>query len=174
MDKMRFPIGSFQAKSSMSQEERTQIIDQIAGLCVTLRNTLSEMTNDQLQTPYRPDGWTVQQVVHHMVDNDMNAYLRLKRALTEEEPLSDSYREDLWAELNDYQELPIANSLSLMELLHERLITLLRNLKLEDWKRGLRTRVLGSITVEIALQRFVWHNRHHTAQIQYLKDRMNW
>lgn len=174
MDNIRYPLGQFVLKSHLSEEERNQIIQQISGVSLTLTDTLKGLTEDQLQTPYRPGGWTVQQVVHHMADNDMNAYLRLKRALTEVEPLSDTYREDLWAELSDYKDVPIETSISLMGLLHSRLTILLRGLQADDFARTLRTQVLGSITIEIALQRFVWHNSHHIAQIQSLKERMDW
>ncbi|MCL6603682.1 MAG: putative metal-dependent hydrolase [Paenibacillus sp.] len=171
MDNIRYPLGQFVPKSHLSEEERNQIIQQISGVSLTLKDTLKGLTEDQLQTPYRAGGWTVQQVVHHMADNDMNAYLRLKRALTEVEPLSDSYREDLWAELSDYKDVPIETSISLMELLHSRLTILLRGLQADDFARTLRTQVLGSITIEIALQRFVWHNYHHIAQIQSLRKK---
>ena len=106
--------------------------------------------------------------------NDMNAYLRLKRALTEEEPLSNSYREELWAELGDYMETPIETSILLLESLHSRLYILLIRMKPVEFTRTLRTQALGVITIDTALQRFVWHNRHHIAQIQTLIDRMRW
>ncbi|WP_371822867.1 DinB family protein [Cohnella sp. LGH] len=102
----------------------------------------------------------------------MNAYLRFKRALTEEEPLASSYREDLWAELPDYRKLPPEHSLLLLEILHARFATLLADLEPAAFRRKLRTQVLGSVTLDVALQRFVWHNRNHRAQIEvYLNGR---
>ncbi|MNP71499.1 putative metal-dependent hydrolase YfiT [compost metagenome] len=104
----------------------------------------------------------------------MNAYIRLKRALTEEEPQATSYREDLWGELNDYKETPISISISLLESIHYRLIKILEGLKPEDYNRRFSTQVLGLISVDTALQRFIWHNNHHTAQIKELRRRMQW
>jgi hypothetical protein len=174
VDKVRYPIGHFVPISNLSVEERNKFIKQISEISQSLRNILKDLNYDQLQTPYRLGGWTSQQVVHHLADNDMNAYIRLKRALTEDEPLSDSYREDLWAELSDYKDVPIETSLSLLEALHSRLIILLYGLNPDDFHRRLKTQVLGVITVDIALQRFVWHNRHHISQINSLKERMGW
>lgn len=166
MNKVQFPIGQFVLIPNPSVEERLNFIDQIPGITMTLRNLLKDITPKQLHTSYRPDGWTIQQIVHHLADNDMNAYLRFKRALTEDEPLSDSYREDLWAELSDYKDVPIETSLLLLETLHSRFLTLLNGLSPEAFNRRLRTQVLGLITMDTALQRFIWHNQHHISQIR--------
>jgi hypothetical protein len=174
VDKLRYPIGHFVPIPNPSVEERNNCIKQIPDISKSLRDMLKNFNLDQLQTPYRTSGWTIQQVVHHLADNDMNAYLRLKRALTEDEPLSDSYREDLWAELSDYKDVPIENSLSILEMLHSRLIILLSSLSADDFNRRLKTQALGVITIDIALQRFVWHNWHHISQIRYLKDCNGW
>lgn len=174
MDKIRYPIGHFVPISNLSGKERNNCIKQLSGISQSLRDILKELNIDQLQTPYRPGGWTIQQVVHHLADNDMNAYIRLKRALTEDDPHSDSYREDLWAELSDYKDVPIETSLSILEALHSRIIILLNSLSPVDFNRRLITKVLGVITIDIALQRFVWHNEHHISQIKSLKDRMGW
>lgn len=109
-----------------------------------------------------------------MADNDMNAYIRFKRALTEDEPMGGSYREDIWAELSDYKDVHIENSLFLMETLHIRFLILLDGLKPDDFRRKLNTQVLGKISLDIALQRFVWHNQHHISQIQSLIRSMGW
>jgi hypothetical protein len=174
VDKLRYPIGHFVPVPNPSAEERNICIKQIPDISKSLRDILKHLNLDQLETPYRPSGWTIQQVVHHLADNDMNAYLRLKRALTEDEPLADSYREDLWAELNDYKDVPIETSISLLEALHSRLVILLNSLSPVDFNRTLKTQLLGVITVDIALQRFVWHNRHHISQISSLKERNGW
>jgi len=174
MDPIRFPIGQFEPIPKLSFEERSSFITQIPEVTRTLLNLLVHLGEDQLQTPYRPDGWTIQQIVHHLADNDMNAYIRYKRALTEDEPLSDSYREDLWAELRDYKDVSIETSLILLEALHRRFFTLLNGLNSDDFNRKLRTRLLGTITLDTALQRFIWHNRHHIAQIQSLIERNGW
>lgn len=173
-DQTRFPIGRFEPIPAPSSEERQSFIIQIPDITITLRHTVTNLTLDQLQTPYRPEGWTIQQVVHHMADNDMNAYLRFKRALTEDEPLAHSYREDLWAELNDYKDVPIETSILLLESLHSRFLSVLNGMNRDEYQRKLKTQLLGSITLDIALQRFVWHNRHHIAQITSLIKRNGW
>lgn len=174
VDKSRFPMGHFEPILNPSLEVRTFYIHQIPDITKNLRVLLKSLHIDQLQAPYRHDGWTIQQIVHHLADNDMNAYLRFKSALTEVEPLADSYREDLWANLSDYRDVHIEASLSLLEALHSRFIILLHGLSPDDFNRKLRTQVLGSITLDTALQRFVWHNRHHISQIESLILRKGW
>lgn len=170
---IRFPLGSFEPKVEPTLEERQSFIQQIPSIVPTLRQIIMKCPLSQLHMPYREEGWSIQQIVHHLADNDMNAYLRFKRALTEEEPMANSYREDLWAELSDYTEVPIENSLTLLETLHFRFLILLKDLQPEDFKRTMRTQVFGSITLDIALQRFVWHNQHHIAQITSILNREN-
>jgi uncharacterized damage-inducible protein DinB len=174
VDIFKFPIGDFVPILEPTNEERIDLINQIPQISRFLRDILKNLSFEQLQTPYRPGGWTIQQVVHHMADNDMNAYIRLKRALTENEPQTSSYREDLWADLHDYKLVPSEISLSLLEALHRRLFVLLEGINSEDFCRRFHTILLGEITVDTALQRFVWHNRHHTAQIKSIIDRMGW
>lgn len=169
-DRSRFPIGLFRYVEG-SVEIRKQYGEQIRTLVPELRGVLAELGEERLDAAYRPGGWTIRQVIHHMADNDMNAYIRLRRALTEEEPVAASYREDLWAGLHDYRETPVEISLQLLEALHTRIVYLIRDLTPEDYTRGFTTQALGGITVDIALQRFVWHNRHHMAQIKHLNHK---
>ncbi|MDO3676922.1 YfiT family bacillithiol transferase [Paenibacillus ehimensis] len=173
-DILRYPIGQFTPRAVTSEEERNNYTKEIGELVPSLRKIVRDLNEDQLQTPYRSGGWTVRQVVHHMADNDINAYLRLKRGLTEEEPMASSYRPNVWAELNDYKETPIEISLVLLESLHHRLIHVIYGLKPADYNRRFNTEVLGWITVDVAIQRLIWHNKHHTSHIQSLAERMNW
>ncbi|MCM3259111.1 putative metal-dependent hydrolase [Paenibacillus lautus] len=168
---IRYPLGSFEPLVEPTLEDRQKFMQQIPSIVPTLRQIIMKCPLSQLHMPYREGGWSIQQIVHHLADNDMNAYLRFKRALTEDEPLASSYREDLWAELSDYTEVPVENSLSLLETLHFRFLILLKDLHPEDFKRTMRTQVLGSFTLDIALQRFVWHNQHHIAQIRSIVNR---
>jgi DinB superfamily len=138
MDHIRFPIGQFESIMNLSCEERIKFINQIPEFASTLREILQNLKSEQINIPYRQDGWTIKQIVHHLADNDMNAYIRFKRALTEEEPMGSSYREDLWAELCDYRDVPIENSLVLMETLHSRFLILLNGLKPDDFNRKLK------------------------------------
>ncbi|WP_338043983.1 DinB family protein [Paenibacillus lutrae] len=127
MDRFRYPIGLFEPVPNPTSQQRKKWIEDIAAIPGILRHTVHDLTSEQLLTPYRPGGWTVQQVIHHMADNDMNAFLRFKRALTEDLPAASSYREDLWAELNDYS-APVETSLVLLESLHSRFAVLLHSL----------------------------------------------
>ncbi|WP_127532177.1 YfiT family bacillithiol transferase [Paenibacillus kobensis] len=174
MDLLRYPLGRFESLVEVTAEERLNFIQQVPELAKQLRAMVSGLSHEQLQTPYRGGGWTIQQVVHHMADNDMNAVHRFKRALTEDAPLASSYREDSWAELDDYLRVPVSVSLSLLEALHCRFYVVLSSMNDNGFGRTLTTQLLGSITLDTALQRFVWHNRHHMAQIQSLIERSGW
>ncbi|MCM3783464.1 putative metal-dependent hydrolase [Neobacillus mesonae] len=166
MDHLRYPIGQFEPIRQLSDEARQDFIHQLPEVSIKLRRLTRHLNSDQFLTPYRPEGWNIQQVIHHMADNDMNAYIRFKRALTEAEPVASSYREDLWAELEDYKAFSAEESIHLLEILHKRFFVLLISLVPDDFRRKLRTDALGTITLDTALQRLLWHNRHHTAQIE--------
>lgn len=174
MDRLSYPIGPFIAVQEMNEERRKQVIDSIAEIPNRLRQAVNGLGIDQLATPYRSRGWTVQQVVHHLADAEMNAYIRFKRGLTEESPLAGTFREDLWAELGDYQDVPIETSISLLEALHTRFVKLLPKLKPSDFERLVTSPTHGDMTLDVAIQRFSWHARHHIAQITSLRDRMGW
>ncbi|MEW9697589.1 YfiT family bacillithiol transferase [Paenibacillus sp. SI8] len=174
MEKLRYPIGQFEPILNPSIEVRKNVVNRIPEITITLRSLLKDLKHDQLHIPYRPGGWTIQQIVHHLADNDMNAYLRFKRAMTEDEPLADSYREDLWAELIDYKITPVESSIVLLEVLHSRFLDLINGLNPSDFNKVLRTQVLGKITLDTALQRFAWHNQHHISQIKSLIDSKGW
>lgn len=154
--------------------QREAWIQSIADFPRLLRRTVSHLNEEQLNTPYRPGGWTIRQVVHHMADNDMNAYIRFKRGLTEESPLAGSYEQDLWAGQADYRNAPIELSLVLLEALHQRFAVLLRSLSPEDFQRTLTSPSHGVMTLDIALQRYDWHGKHHLDQIRSLLERMGW
>lgn len=173
MEQIRYPIGQFQLIENPTPEDRNRWISEIRDLPLILRQTVHNLTEEQLHKPYRPDGWTVCQVVHHMADNDMNAYIRFKRALTEDNPIASSYREDLWAELSDYR-TPIETSLVLIDSIHNRFVGLLRSLHLSDFQKIFTSPTHGQMNLDAAIQRYAWHDRHHTAQIASLKERERW
>ncbi|SFL65698.1 DinB superfamily protein [Paenibacillus sp. 1_12] len=174
MDLWSYPLGKFIPEEHPTPELRITWMEDIAQIPETLRLTVQNLNTEQLRTPYRPGGWNVQQVVHHLADNDMNAYIRFKRALTEEAPIAGSYREDLWAELDDYQEASIETSLILMESLHQRFVVLLRSLSQQHFRLTFTSPTHGVMTLDMAAQRYAWHGRHHIAQIDSLKQRMGW
>ncbi|MDL4839905.1 YfiT family bacillithiol transferase [Aquibacillus rhizosphaerae] len=173
-DHIRFPIGQFEPVQNSTPEQRNQWILNISELPEHIRNTVQNLSIEQLHTQYRSGGWTIQQVVHHMADNDMNAFIRFKKALTENNPISSSYREDLWAELSDYQNTPIEISLNLIESIHSRFVILLRSLSEFEFQRSFKSPTHGFMNLEIATQRYAWHGKHHIAQIESLKQRMGW
>jgi len=132
------------------------------------------LTGAQLDTPYRPGGWTVRQVVHHVPDSHLNSYVRFRWALTEEEPDIKAYHEDRWAELADARTAPVEVSLALLDSLHARWVALLRSLNEQEWKRTFRHPQHGLITLEKNAALYAWHGRHHTAHITRLRERNGW
>jgi uncharacterized damage-inducible protein DinB len=170
----RYPIGNFHFDGPPSLDQRTQLIEEIEQAPVALRDAVKGLSPQQLDTPYREGGWTVRQVVHHVPDSHMNAYVRFKLALTEDEPIIKPYAEDLWAMLSDTQSTPIEVSLALLESLHTRWVELLRSLRPQDWKRTFNHPELGTVSLERNLGLYAWHGKHHIAHITELRKRMNW
>lgn len=170
----RYPVGKFHSKGPLSPEERRIEIEEIRVMSARLRRIVQPLTPEQLGTPYRPDGWSIRQVVHHLADNNMNAYLRFRRGLTEDAPEIPSYREELWAEQDDYQEEAVETSLSLLDHLNRRFVTLLNTLDEADYNRTFVSIMLGTMTLDTAVQRYNWHNRHHIGQISSLIERSGW
>ncbi|QSO45646.1 YfiT family bacillithiol transferase [Alicyclobacillus mengziensis] len=174
MSDLRYPIGPYLPSSELTVEDRHVLIREVERQPSLLRSIVEPLPSEQLETPYRSGGWTVQQVVHYLADNNMNAYIRFKRGLTEDAPSSPPYREDLWAELPDYRLLSMKESLVLLNVLHKRFAVLLSAMQPQEFRRTLSHSVLEQITLDTALHRFVWHNRHHIAQIMSLCERMGW
>ena len=174
MTDLRYPIGKFQFDGPTGEEPKHKLIDEIAQAPANLRSAVSGLSEQQFETPYRPDGWTVRQVAHHVPDSHLNAYMRFKLALTEEDPTIKPYAEDRWAQLADTKVTPVEVSLTLLEALHERWVRLLRSLKPEDWKRTFRHPELGVMDLEKNLALYAWHGRHHVAHITSLRERKGW
>ncbi len=171
---LRYPIGKYEAKSLLTPGERAEAISQIAEAPRRLRDAVGGLSGGQLDTPYRPGGWTVRQVAHHIPDSHMNAYTRMKLALTEDEPTIRPYEEQLWAELADSRETPVEVSVALLEFLHLRWDVLLRSLQLPDFARTLRHPVAGVMTLDNLIHHYAWHGRHHVAHITELRQREGW
>ncbi len=174
MSDPRYPIGKFHFEGAPSQDQRAKFVADIEQTPAAIRAAVKNLSPEQLDTPYRDGGWTVRQVVHHVPDSHMNAYVRYKLALTEDEPTIKPYAEDRWAELADTQSTPIEVSLALLESLHVRWVRLLRSLRDEDWKRNFRHPELGVVSLEKNLALYSWHGRHHCAHITELRRRMGW
>jgi uncharacterized damage-inducible protein DinB len=170
---LRYPIGRLERKSSLDSAERRAAIEAIAVAPAALRAAVRGLTDAQLDTPYRPDGWTVRQLVHHVADSHMNAFTRFRLALTEENPTIKPYNEASWAVLPDAA-LPIEVSLQLLERLHERMVHMLRATPESQFQRPLTHPENGPMTMDSLLTVYAWHGRHHTAHVTALRTRMNW
>jgi uncharacterized damage-inducible protein DinB len=174
MTDLRYPIGEFSYAGEQTADERRRAIDEIEAAPVRLRAAVQGLSPQQLDTPYRPGGWTVRQVVHHVPDSHLNAYTRFKLALTEDEPTIKPYDEARWAELADVRTAALEVSFALLEALHQRWVLLLRSLRPEDFRRTLRHPQRGVMTLEQTLCYYAWHGRHHVAHISSLRERMRW
>jgi uncharacterized damage-inducible protein DinB len=161
-------------KPSLSPQERRSAVDAIAATPSALRAAVKGLTDAQLDTPYRPEGWTVRQLVHHVADSHLNAYTRFRLALTEDNPTIKPYDEAAWAELPDARSLPIGVSLDLLDRIHERLVHLLRATQDADFRRTLQHPENGPMTMDSLLAVYAWHGRHHTAHVTGLRERMKW
>lgn len=170
---LSYPIGKFRYQGPYTREQRKRFIDEIAAAPAKLRTAVSGLSASQLNTPYRPLGWTVRQVAHHVPDSHMNAFIRFKLALTEDFPLVKPYDEKRWAELADV-ESPVETSLALLEALHVRWVAVLRAMKTADFARKLKHPELGEVDLDRYLAMYAWHGRHHVAHITELRKRMGW
>jgi uncharacterized damage-inducible protein DinB len=174
MQDLRYPIGKCPSKPVLAPDERRDAIEAIAETPDRLKSAVAGLSPEQLDTPYRPGGWTVRQLVHHFPDSHMNSYVRFKLALTEEEPTIKAYDEALWAKLGDSQETPIEVSLTLLDALHKRWVTLLRGMRPEDFSRRIKHPERGTMTLDDVLTTYSWHGKHHVAHITSLRHRMGW
>lgn len=174
LNRLRYPIGRLQYPEQITTTQRQAWIEAIENLPSDLRNATEDLTDEQLETPYRPGGWTVRQVVHHVADSHVNSYVRYRRALTEENPTVSAYDENIWAQLPDARSAPVDVSLRLLGALHARWTALLKELTPEQWKRTYNHSKSGTVPLDKALALYAWHGRHHLAHITSLRDRMGW
>lgn len=168
---LRYPIGPFHYDGPATPEQRRQWIRAIETTPARLRAAVERLSEDHLDTPYRPGGWTVRQVVHHLADSHLNSYVRFRLALTEDTPTIKPYDEKLWANLPDARGADLECSLQLLESLHRRWVMLLRAMKEEDWARTFRHPDLGLVTLERNLALYAWHGAHHIAHIVSMGER---
>ena len=174
MEDLRYPVGEFHFPELVSARELATFIDQIDETPAHMRAAVAGLSDSQLDTPYRPGGWTVRQLAHHVPDSHINSYTRFRLALTEDEPVIKPYEEARWAELADARTLPIEPSLVLLESLHARWVPLLRSLSDAEWKRTFRHPELGLVRLEQNAALYAWHGRHHVAHITALRKRNGW
>jgi hypothetical protein len=173
LDNLRYPIGRFDPPASTLPGVRAAHIQTLRLLPERLRAAVAGLSDAQLDTPYREDGWTVRQVVHHLGDSHANAYVRFKLALTEDWPPIKPYDEAAWANLPDSHQ-SIGNSLGFVESLHGRWVALLETLTDDDFRKGYNHPERGPQDLAMVLAMYDWHSRHHTAHITSLRTRMGW
>jgi uncharacterized damage-inducible protein DinB len=173
---LRYPTGRFHRPDrALTPDERAAAVARIAALPGEMRAALAGVDGERLETPYRPGGWTVRQVVHHVPDSHLNAYVRFKLALTEETPTIKPYDEARWAMLPDTRDTPVEVSLAMLDALHARWTALLRAMRPEEFARPLRhPEHPGPMTLDTMLALYAWHGAHHVAHITRLREREGW
>lgn len=171
----RYPLGPFRpAPSPLTPDAREACISSIERHPANMRAAVAGLSDPQLDTPYREAGWTVRQVVHHVVDSHVNAYVRFKLAVTEDRPTIRTYDQDAWAQLPDAEGAPVEGSLAILDALHPRWVSFLRGLDGEAFSRATDHPELGPLTVDSLLQLYGWHCRHHEAHVTVLRHRRGW
>ena len=170
----RFPVGRFSPRPELTDADRSALIDAIAEAPAALRAAVDGLSDAQLDTPYREGGWTVRQVVHHLFDSHCNAFIRIRLALTEDNPVITAYDEAAWAKLPDSFDVPASVSLDLVEGLHLRWVSMMRHMTAQEWARTLRHPENGPMTMDRMLQLYAWHGRHHVAHITSLRAQKDW
>ncbi len=173
-EQLKYPIGRYKAPVTISIDQRAAWIEEMAKLPDNLSKAVGGLTEAQLDTPYRPSGWTVRQVVHHLPDSHLNSYARFRLALTEDSPVIKPYEEAAWAELPDAKTAPIRPSLMLIEGLHARFVLLLKSMSEADFVKTFRHPELGEKRLDWTLGLYAWHCLHHVAQINNLRSREGW
>src|SRR5215467_16214147 len=174
MEDMRFPVGKFHYDGPPTPEQQRSFLEAIAQTPAQLRAAIKGLSDAQLDTPYRPEGWTVRQVVHHVPDSHLNAYTRFKLALTEDTPTIKPYDEAKWARLEDSRSTPIATSLALLDAVHDRWIRVLRAMSPSDFARTLNHPENGTMNLDQLLALYEWHGKHHVAHVTNLRSRNGW
>lgn len=175
LEKLKYPIGQFEHQGEITAEQIAYWIKDIEGLPQQLRKAVQNLSEEQLELTYRPSGWTIRQVVHHIADSHLNSFVRFKLALTEDKPIVKTYFEDRWAELPDYYQVPVEIILSFIESLHRRWVVLLKALTPEDLVREFVHPESGLVRLDKNIGIYSWHGRHHLAHIKnaLTKNRTN-
>jgi len=175
MEELKYPVGHYQKPNVFTKEILAEAISVIEQFPKKIKQEVENLSDEQLDTPYRPGGWTLRQVVHHCADSHMNAFIRIKLALTETTPTIKPYAEALWAELADGKTLPIHPSLSIIENVHLRWVTVLKNMKDEEFERGfIHPEKSKELSLHESTGMYAWHCKHHLAHITELKKRKGW
>ncbi|MEO7359055.1 MAG: YfiT family bacillithiol transferase [Gemmatimonadaceae bacterium] len=171
---LSFPTGKFQRSASLTSAEFDAAVATLATQPARLRAAVRDLTDAQLDTPYRPGGWTVRQLAHHVADSHVNMYIRLKLALTEDNPTIKPYDQDAWGLLPDIKEIPVETSLVLIDAVHQRALSVLRNTSADDRARVFTHPDNGPTRVDQMTALYAWHGDHHVAHVTGLRERMGW
>jgi uncharacterized damage-inducible protein DinB len=173
MDNLRYPIGKYEP-AGFGEELKRACLTDLAQLPSMVESAIANLDAEQLHTPYRPGGWTVHQVVHHLADSHVNAFCRMKLALSVENPTIKPYDENAWVQQADVEATPIEVSITLLHALHRRMYALLKGQPAEAWQRAYTHPDSGMHTLWFLLGLYAWHGRHHVAHINALRERNNW
>jgi uncharacterized damage-inducible protein DinB len=174
MEALKYPIGKY-AEQPFSEKQLGEWLFDIEVLPLHIEHAILNLDEAQLHTPYRPGGWTVHQLVHHVADSHMNAYIRFKLGLTEENPAIKPYEEKLWAEMDDTKNLPVNISLTILFAVHKRMLEVLKSITTEQWNRTVfHPEHQKTMTLWYLLGNYAWHGKHHTSHITALRERMGW
>lgn len=175
IEELKYPIGKFERPAEITPEKIEEWIGEIEALPKQLKDCVANLTEEQLDTPYRPEGWTVRQVIHHIADSHMNSYIRFKWTATEDNPTIKAYDQVAWGDLPDSKTAPVELSLAIIEGLHLRWVTLLKTYTEADWKRTMfHPESKKTIPMDVNLPMYGWHGKHHIAHIEALKKRESW
>ena len=174
-DDLRYPTGKFTFDPDITPDKRTKSIAAIREAPALMRTALQGLSDGQLDTPYRDGGWTPRQIAHHVPESHMNAYIRFKLAITEDNPTIKPYDENAWAKTADVGREPVETSLVLLDALHKRWVTLLETMNPEDFSRTVfHPEHKREMNLDFLLQMYAWHGRHHAAHITGLRSRNGW
>ena len=174
MEDLSYPIGKYIEQPFSQQQLKEWLLD-IEVLPKALEYAITNLDAAQLEEPYRPDGWNSREIVHHVADSHINAFMRFKLALTEDNPTIKPYNQQAFTELSDVKNIPINISLTLLHALHARMLEVLKNIKDDEWTRTVVHPEYGKqMSVWYLLGQYAWHGKHHTAHINKLRERMGW
>jgi len=174
MTDLQYPIGKFVEDTNVTPQKRKAWIEEIAGAADLFRKAVAGLSEAQLDTPYRPGGWSARQVVHHMADSHAHVFIRFRLALTESDPTVKGYDAAAWGELSDARTAPVEISIGLLDALHRRLVLLMKSMAEADFAKTFRRPDGTAVTLDRALQTYAWHGRHHAAHITSLRERLAW
>jgi uncharacterized damage-inducible protein DinB len=171
---LRYPVGKWEKKGPLTHDEREKFIESVAAAPGWYRSAVAGLSEEQLNTPYRPGGWTVRQTVHHVADSHMNAFIRMRLGVTEVEPTVKPYDEKMWAELIDTRTAPVEISLDIIDGVHKRWVMMMRGMREIDFMRSIQHPENGKMSLDDVLSMYEWHGRHHSGHITALRKRAGW